>query len=479
MIAAATTSAASSAASSVFSQVLVSILFGNFNPEYNREARRRMRYIQQKFAMAYSSSATEDANSVIHSIDVNSKLLMNPAGTRPANPFPDERAFEDSLMINFYPVPGHQGRFVASHAIPCLGVIIDYQNNRKRRPWVPGVITPGKPNDYVNLFLEEMKMWIRNQLTLENISAAELLRREKFLEKLKNDNYYWCFPPESEQLNIHSVIDFIHDKVKEAHEVVAREERNKSLQTLFNELNDSTNNLFGFGKQFLAYLLCAAKKLGYSVDSNNTSNIFDGQTLEAGKLHRLVEQVTRPVFEAYKTDMDRSNQTLENGLLKALEDKAAAANGTSLPLTANKPSLGRYELRVKGYESNPSPLQISSPLYLLQIEDPRGNKWIVKKTFSDYDTLHQLILKEEMISAGSKDGDAKDSVDDLSFTALIFPTTSKMSVGSFLVTTEFKQNQTLALDQYVQLLALRISRLQRSSKEILAKFIETRLRVMR
>jgi len=48
-----------------------------------------------------------------------------------------------------------------------------------------------------------------------------------------------------------------------------------------------------------------------------------------------------------------------------------------------------------------------------------------------------------------------------------------VSVGSFLLTTEFKQNQALALDQYVQLLALRISRLQRSSKEILAKFIDT------
>ena len=67
---------------------------------------------------------------------------MTPDGKRPANPFPDERAFEDSLQMNFHPgktpirlcdlhnmcvVSGHQGRFVASHAMAAIGVIIDYQ----------------------------------------------------------------------------------------------------------------------------------------------------------------------------------------------------------------------------------------------------------------------------------------------------------------------------------------------------------------
>lgn len=154
---------------------------------------------------------------------------MDAAGRKPVNPFPDERAFEDSLVMNFHPgtffsfflvgfsnilcvVPGHQGRFAASHAMTCIGTIIDYQNNRRyiqtqysinslthnsfpfrnrRRPWVPGVSNPGKPNDYVNMFLEETKTWLRTQLTLDNVRAEELDKREKYYSKLKNDNYYW------------------------------------------------------------------------------------------------------------------------------------------------------------------------------------------------------------------------------------------------------------------------------------------------
>ena len=48
----------------------------------------------------------------------------------------------------------------------------------------------------------------------------------------------------------------------DALEVVKREERNKSLQQLFKELNDNTTNAFEFGKSFLAYLLTTTKKAG-------------------------------------------------------------------------------------------------------------------------------------------------------------------------------------------------------------------------
>lgn len=56
---------------------------------------------------------------------------MDAAGKKPANPFPDERAWEDSLVTNFHPVSGHQGRFVASHVLTCIGMINDYQNHRR------------------------------------------------------------------------------------------------------------------------------------------------------------------------------------------------------------------------------------------------------------------------------------------------------------------------------------------------------------
>lgn len=61
----------------------------------------------------------------------------------------------------------------------------------RRRVWVPKVSSPGRPNDYINMFLEEMKGWLRSQLTLDNVSAEELERRHVYITKLKHDNYYW------------------------------------------------------------------------------------------------------------------------------------------------------------------------------------------------------------------------------------------------------------------------------------------------
>ena len=56
---------------------------------------------------------------------------------------------------------------------------------------MPGVSSAGRPNDYINMFLEEMKSWLRNQLTLDNVCAEELERRHVYITKLKHDNYYW------------------------------------------------------------------------------------------------------------------------------------------------------------------------------------------------------------------------------------------------------------------------------------------------
>jgi len=84
--------------------------------------------------------------------------------------------------------------------------------------------------------------------------------------------------------------------VKNAHEMVSREEKNKSLQSLFKELNDHTTNAFEFGKTFLAYLLYPDRNAG----SNLASNIkLDGKTLENGKLHRLLEQSTEVLHERF------------------------------------------------------------------------------------------------------------------------------------------------------------------------------------
>lgn len=69
MLALAATHTMSSAASSAFSIVLTSLLQGTFNPDYNKEARKRMRYIQQKYSIAYEGGkAGEDPSNIIKAI---------------------------------------------------------------------------------------------------------------------------------------------------------------------------------------------------------------------------------------------------------------------------------------------------------------------------------------------------------------------------------------------------------------------------
>ena len=198
---------------------------------------------------------------------------MDASGRKPANPFSCERQFEESLHFEVNPIPGHQGRFCASHAHLSIGKVIEYQKQRKARTWIPGISSSGRPNDYINLFLEEIKIWCKEQLTLDSVSLEELEKRKVYFQKLKHDKYYWCFPQEADRhlYHIHDVIDFVHNKVCDALEIVKREKKNKSLQELFKELNDHTTNTFEYGKSFLAYILCAKMEGGADLRTSKVS----------------------------------------------------------------------------------------------------------------------------------------------------------------------------------------------------------------
>jgi hypothetical protein len=267
-------------------------VFGNFNAEYSKEDQRRMRYIQTKFVSAYGGEDQgTDPNRVIDSQDPNSKLKMDAAGKKPANPFPHERAWEESLIRNHGRIAGHEGRFAASHALTSIGSLIEYQKQRKSRTWVPKVSYHGRPNDYVNMFLEELKVWLGRHLTKDEVSTEELDKRSRYLTKLKNDNYHWCFPNETElgggSYKIHDTLDFVHERVDDARATLRREESNKSLQRLFTELNNHTTNTLEFGKNFLAYLLCASTAAGADLPSRARTQ---GSTYENGRLLRTLEE---------------------------------------------------------------------------------------------------------------------------------------------------------------------------------------------
>ena len=69
MIASGGVSAAGSASSAVASHLISAILTGNFNPEYNKLHRKKMRYIQQKYALAYGGGqGGEDPYAIIQKI---------------------------------------------------------------------------------------------------------------------------------------------------------------------------------------------------------------------------------------------------------------------------------------------------------------------------------------------------------------------------------------------------------------------------
>lgn len=60
MLAGAAVAATNSAASAVVSQMVIRLFAGNFNPAYKKVPRRKMRYIQMKYMLAYQSSESGD-----------------------------------------------------------------------------------------------------------------------------------------------------------------------------------------------------------------------------------------------------------------------------------------------------------------------------------------------------------------------------------------------------------------------------------
>ena len=69
MIAAAAVNVGGTVASTLATQIIIRIMNGNFNPNYKKEDRRRMKYIQKKYALSYQSGISgEEADVVIANI---------------------------------------------------------------------------------------------------------------------------------------------------------------------------------------------------------------------------------------------------------------------------------------------------------------------------------------------------------------------------------------------------------------------------
>jgi hypothetical protein len=210
-------------------------------------------------------------------------------------------------------------------------------------------------------------------------------------------------------------------------EIVQREERNKSLQTLFMELNDHTMNGFEFGKIFLAYICYHSKSGGADLIH---SNQFDGSTYERGKLYKLLMKATNSVMKVYVSDMRQSqiNQDLiedhtkpsrGGGLATKIYPSTAPSpltlcltnNATTATPSSSLPGGGgdhegkaegnadddddmipEYQIEMTEYERETA---LTSTIFLIYLTDRQMNqRWLLKKKYSDFMKIHKKVITD-------------------------------------------------------------------------------------
>ncbi len=278
-------------------------------------------------------------------------------------------------------------------------------------------------------------------------------------------NLHRCFPPETEANGIHKVIDFVHDKVKSALEIIRREEMNKSLQTLFKEMNDHTTNSFEFGKLFLSYLLFFSKKIGSNLTS---ANGFDGKSIESGKLHYLLEKTTHVVFDTFGKDIELSQNRINCAIIS---DNAyhvptnMIENNNSIPSSPqnamaekSRKSSSGYDIAIRGYEAS-----LTSTIFIIKIEDPKGHQWIAKRSWSEFENFHACLVKELSDTPSSN--------------PLVFPE-KKMTLNAVTNSTEYYTALAARLDAYCLHLLDLMPDFNTRCQNILAKFLDTKYIIM-
>jgi hypothetical protein len=190
---------------------------------------------------------------------------------------------------------------------------------------------------------------------------------------------------------IHAVIDFVHERIQNALEIVQREEKNKSLQTLFMELNDHTMNGFEFGKSFLAYILFYSRPGGADLAH---ANGFDGSTYEKGKLFKLLIKSTNSVMKVYVSDMRQSqiNQDLLtdvplSNLLLLTSGGGEGSGGEEGETT----EVSEYQIEFNEYERESA---LTATVFLIYLTDRQHNRWLLKKKYSDFVSIHKKVSQD-------------------------------------------------------------------------------------
>lgn len=164
--------------------------------------------------------------------------------------------------------------------------------------------------------------------------------------------------------------------MENALDMVERENKNKSLQQMFMEMNDHTVNSIEFGKNFLAYLLCISKVAGADLV---TSKDFNGKNMEMGKLHRILLKATDTVMSLYAVDLKRTEQRL--GVGSTNEERKAIEEEDVPPYALVDEVTCDVSLT-------------SGASYNFNLIDRQGAKWVVTHKFNDYENLYNSVMED-------------------------------------------------------------------------------------
>jgi hypothetical protein len=262
---------------------------------YSREDQRRMVYFRQKYMDAYLAGHASHAT--VQGLPPNSRLRMVDDGTKPANGYSDWNGFEASLDMGTYNTLHlvRQGPYAASHALPLIAKAVEYQRQRQARRLVVGVQAPGLPNDFINLFLSELKEWCAAEaVDRPDLHADEVARRLAFLNKVMLDRLHWCLPNEAHTYRhrLHDVLEFARTTFVDLLAKARLEERNRSLHDQLKALNAAGANAFHAGRGCLAMLCYAGEGAKAGADLLTDPRRLDGTTVAKGRLLKFLDHYT-------------------------------------------------------------------------------------------------------------------------------------------------------------------------------------------
>lgn len=181
--------------------------------------------------------------------------------------------------------------------------------------------------------------------------------------------------------------------------------------------------------------------------------VLDGESLDTGMLHRLIERTTDHIMKSYVFDMRLSKMRIDDQKEEGGHFDGALNRDAR---EGDRDEQCMYKVTYCGAEDS----TMSSTSFLFLLQDPNGLSWTVRKTISELDTLHKTIAAE-YDNLGHR----------LSFPA---PIVNANLVMSLFPNKEAVDERGRAISTYLSLVLLYNGDVKNSTRLILARFFGTK-----